>query len=271
MIARRVAAAIALSLALEIPAFVARADSPSQPPASPAQASQPSADARAASPQALFRKAGEMVRGGDHPKAIATYEQLAASGFESASLYWNWAQSAAARGSIGEALWALLRARELDPSDRAVSREIERLRESANLDRAELTPDPLSSMARASRRLRLDLIAVLLLAVSVAAHAGHKWRRARLAPLAWASIALGLAFSVVPVAGSFARPTGAVVRRGAPLLDAASPTAETVGTLREGEVVPVLESSGGYVRVEDSSGARGWALATDVRPLEGPL
>src|SRR5439155_1295639 len=55
--------------------------------------------------------------------------------------------------------------------------------------------------------------------------------------------------------------------RAAALFDAASPTAETVGALREGEVLPILETSGGYVRVEDSSGARGWALATDVRPL----
>jgi hypothetical protein len=75
--------------------------------------------------------------------------------------------------------------------------------------------------------------------------------------------------ALVPVASAFARPTGAVVRRGAPLLDAASPTAEAVGTLREGEVVPILERSGDYVRVEDSSGARGWAVATDVRTVSG--
>ena len=72
----------------------------------------------------------------------------------------------------------------------------------------------------------------------------------------------------MPVVGGFGHPTGCVVRRGAPLLDAASPTAETVGTLREGEVVPILESSGGYVRIEDSSGARGWALSSDVRSLD---
>jgi hypothetical protein len=32
-------------------------------------------------------------------------------------------------------------------------------------------------------------------------------------------------------------------------------------------VVPVLEASGGYVRVEDSSGVRGWAAADDVPTL----
>jgi hypothetical protein len=240
----------------------------------PAQAKGPqSNDSRAsglaASPQVRFRQAGELARGGDYPRAIAVYDSLAASGCESASLYWNWAQAASARGAMGEALWALLRARELDPSDRAVRRDIERLREGANLDRAELAPDPLAAVARASRRFRLDLVALVLMLVSLCAHAGLKWRRSavRLGPLAWATLAIGLAVAVVPVAGSFARPTGAVVRRGAPLLDAASPTAEPVGTLREGEVLPILESSGSYVRVEDSSGARGWALAADVRSV----
>ena len=72
-----------------------------------------------------------------------------------------------------------------------------------------------------------------------------------------------------PFAGSFARPTAAVVRRGAPLFDAASPAAEPTGSLREGEVVPVLDASGGWLRVEDSAGARGWARVSDVRRLDG--
>jgi hypothetical protein len=226
--------------------------------------------AHALSPQEQFRQAGALVRGGDYPKAIAIYGGLAASGSQSASLYWNWAQAALARGAQGEALWALLRARELDPSDRAVGREIERLREAANLDRAELAPEPLAALARVARRFRLDAIALLLLLVSLAAHAGHKWWRtaAGLATLAWTTLTVGLLVAVVPVAGSMAHPTGTVIRRGAPMLDAASPTAEAVGTLREGEVVPILESSGDYVRVEDSSGARGWALSADVRPVE---
>ncbi|HEY2953694.1 MAG TPA: SH3 domain-containing protein [Candidatus Eisenbacteria bacterium] len=219
-----------------------------------------------------FRDAGDLARAGDYPRAIALYDSLAASGTESASLYWNWAQVAAARGATGEALWALLRARELDPSDRAVRRDIDRLREAANLDRAEIAPEPLAAVARAARWFRLDLIAVLMLAISLGAHAVYRWRpsAARLARVAWASLAIGLGVAIVPVAGSLARPTGAVVRRGAPLLDAASPTAGPVGTLREGEVVPILETSGDYVRIEDSSGARGWALAGDVRPVTAP-
>ena len=59
-----------------------------------------------------------------------------------------------------------------------------------------------------------------------------------------------------------------MVRRGAPLFDAASPSANPAGTLREGEVVPVLDSSGDWMLVEDNAGARGWAHEADVRRLD---
>ena len=219
-----------------------------------------------------FREANDLVRAGDHRKAIALYRQLAAAGDESASLYWNWAQAATVRGAQGEALWALIRARELDPGDRAVAREVERLREALNLDPAEIAPEPLAVAARLNRRLRLDALAVVLLLLSLVAHAllrlsaGPGLARG----VAWVALALGLLAAAVPIAASFARPTAVVVRRGAPLLDAASPTAEATGSLREGEVVPVLEESGEWLRVEDNAGARGWAHVADVRRLGAP-
>jgi len=219
-----------------------------------------------------FREANDLVRAGDYPKAIALYGELAASGQESASLYWNWAQAASARGAQGEALWALLRARELDPGDRAVLRDVERLREAMNLDRAEIAPEPLAAAGRFCRRFRLDLVALALLALSLVSHGLVRVRSGLRAagPVAWTALVLGLLAAAVPVAASFARPTAAIVRRGAPLLDAASPTAEPTGSLREGEVVPVLESSGAWLRVEDNAGARGWAHETDVRRLDAP-
>ena len=217
-----------------------------------------------------FRAANELARVGDYPKAVGGYAALAGSGAESASLYWNWAQAASARGASGEAIWALLRARELEPGDRAVTRDIQRLRESLNLDPAEIAPEPLSGIARASRRLHLDLLAALLLALSVGVHGLARLGRRPRAAVAAAGVllALGLAAAAVPFAGSFARPTAAVVQRGAPLFDAASPAAEPTGSLREGEVVPVLEASGVWLRVEDTAGARGWARSADVRRLD---
>lgn len=230
------------------------------------------APAWADSPQDRFREANELVRSGDYPKAIAVYDELARSGAESATLYWNWAQAATARGAHGEALWALLRARELDPSDRAVARDVDRLRAALNLDPAEIAPVPLAAAARIARRFRLDLVAAALLVLSVAAHALARTRRppALASVLAWLLLGPALAVAAVPLAASFARPTAAVVRRGAPLFDAASPSANPAGTLREGEVVPVLETSGDWLRVEDNAGARGWAHAGDVRRLDRP-
>jgi Bacterial SH3 domain len=217
-----------------------------------------------------FREANDLVRAGDYPRAVAIYGELARAGAESATLYWNWAQAASARGAHGEALWALLRARELDPGDRAVARDVDRLREALNLDRAEIAPEPLAAAGRLARRFRLDLVALGLLALSLAAHAA-----ARLGPaprgalrVGWSALVLALAAAAVPLAGSQARPTAAVVRRGAPLLDAASPSADAAGTLREGEVVPVLDTSGDWLQVEDNAGARGWVHESDVRRLD---
>jgi hypothetical protein len=217
-----------------------------------------------------LREANELVRAGDYPKGISLYASLAAAGQESASLYWNWAQAASARGARGEALWALLRARELDPGDRAVAREVERMREALNLDAAEIAPEPLAAAARLGRRFRLDLAGLTLLGVSLLVHALARLPAGagRAATFAWTALALGLLAVSIPLAASLARPTAAVVRASAPLLDAASPSATATGSLREGEVVPILEVSGEWLRVEDNAGARGWAHAVDVRRLD---
>ena len=222
--------------------------------------------------EARFRDANGFARGGDYPKAIAIYSELLASGAESASLYWNWAQASRARGATGEALWALLRARELEPGDPALARLIEEVRAELSLDAAELSPEPLAAVARTARRFALSGWATVLAVFSLLAHAMARLARAPRARLAaWITAGLALVAAAPPLAGALARPLGVVVRRGAPLLPAASPTAEASGALREGEVVPLLDRSSGYVRIEDSSGARGWALADDVRDLDqGP-
>lgn len=225
----------------------------------------------ASDPDESFREAGEAVRGGDFPRAEALYRELAASGAESASLYWNWAQAASARGATGEALWALMRGREVEPGDAAVRREIERLREAANLDPAEIAPEPLAVVARASRRFHLGLAALVALGLSIGFHCAARLAAGRrLGTAAWTAGVLGLSLAAGPAVASLVRPTGVVLRRGAPLLESASLSAEPVGSLREGEVVPILSESGGYVRVEDSSGARGWAAGADVARLDRP-
>jgi hypothetical protein len=223
-------------------------------------------------PEERFREATQRVQAGDVQRGIAVYRELAAAGVESGSLYWNWAQAASSKGALGEALWALLRGRELEGADAAARREIERLRQAANLDTAELAPDPLAGLASTTRRLHLDLLAAALLLASLVAHG-----LARLLPLArwpvpaaWLTLAAGVVLAAVTVTATLAHPGAVVVRRGAPLVDAASPSAAVLATLREGEVVPVLGASGDYLRVQDSSGARGWVTAEDVWRLDRP-
>ena len=230
------------------------------------------APARSPSAEERFREATRQLHAGDAERAIAAYRELAATGIESGSLYWNWAQAAAARGAVGEALWALLRGREAGGSDAAAAREIERLRQVANLDTAELAPDPLAAVARLTATLHLDLLALTLLAASLVAHALARAFPAARWPVAaaWLTLALGLGAATVVLVASRARPTAVVVHRGVPLADAASPSAAVLATLREGEVVPVLSTSGSYLRVQDSSGARGWVTADDVWRLDRP-
>jgi hypothetical protein len=212
-----------------------------------------------------FRRANEAVRAGDYPKALGEYRRLAEAGERSAALYWNWAQVAQAQGARGEAVWALLQARERDPGDAAVGRGLDRLREELNLDPAELAPSPLAQWRLWARRLHLDLAAAGLLLISLAAHALSRGRpRALGRAAAWTCFGLGMMLVSALLLASRGRPTAVVVHRAAALFDAASPSAEALDTLREGEVVPVLARSVGYLRIEDSAGARGWAREDDV-------
>ncbi len=219
-----------------------------------------------------FRAATSAVRSGDAPAGVRLFRELASTGVASPSLYWNWAQAAAARGHLGEAVWALLRCRQLDPGDGSVARELHRLRQLANLSPAETSPQPLAELAHHAHRFRAGSLTVALFALSLLLHVAARWLLpAARWPVAgaWTALALALVLAVpAALAPWAARPLAAVVRPGAPILDAASPTAGILATLREGEVVPVLTRSGPYLRIQDSSGARGWALAEEVWPLD---
>ena len=151
-------------------------------------------------------------------------------------------------------------------------RDVERLREALNLDRAEIAPEPLAAAGRFARRFRLDLVALALLAALR--------RRSRASPAArrrpgggqrraWAASSSASS----PLPSRSPRPS----RGPRPPWCAGAPRSSTpprprptpTGSLREGEVVPVLETSGDWLRVEDNAGARGWAHAADVRRLDG--
>ena len=228
--------------------------------------------AAAPGPEERFREGTALLRSGDIPGGLAVFRELASSGHESVNLYWNWAQGAAVRGRAGEALWALLRAREVGPRDAAAEREIERLRLALQLYRAELNPVPTVALSRVARSWHFQLVAWVLFAFALHLRIFY-WRRAA---LRWPTVAsliallVGLALAAATFAGSSARPTAVVTARNVCLLDAAVANARTVATLREGEVVSVFDSAGEFLRIQDSSGARGWARSSDIYRLDEP-
>ena len=179
------------------------------------------------------------------------------------SLYWNWAQAASASGRKGEALWALMRGRELTPGDRGMIREGERLRGELGLDPSEVSLGFLGDLRILARRFRFDALALVAFLISLITAVGKKSRSS----LSLGALLAGLLFGAPFVAGSWREPRGVVVQKDAPLMDAARNDAVALANLREGEVVPLLGEEGEYVKIQDASGARGFAHKDDVRRI----
>jgi len=221
------------------------------------------AGAQSEAPDAIFRRGNENAARSRWDDAIVEYGKLAGSGVHAPSLYWNWAQAASASGRKGEALWALLRARDLTPTDASMVREAERLRSELGLDPSEVSQGVLGDLRLLARRFRLDALAILALVLSLAALLGKKPRTA----LSLWSLLIGVLLAAPSFLGTWREPRGVVVHKDAPLLDVARPDAVALASLREGEVVPLLGEEGDYVRIQDASGARGFAHKNDVRKV----
>lgn len=219
--------------------------------------------AQSETPSAVFRRGNENAARSRWDDAIAEYNRLAHDGLRAPSLYWNWAQAASANGRKGEALWALLRGRELTPGDAGMIREVERLRSELGLDPSEVSLGFLGDLRSLARRFRFDALAMVAFALSIAL----ALKRGPRSPLSLAALLVGLLFGAPFVAGSWSESRGVVVQKDAPLMDAPRNDAVALANLREGEVVPLLGEEGDYVKLQDASGARGFAHKNDVRKI----
>lgn len=221
------------------------------------------APAQTIAPSEGFRRANESAARSAWTDAMVEYQRLEAEGVRAPSLYWNWAQAASAAGRKGEAVWALLRAQELAPGDAGVARELDRLRGELGLDPSEVSLGMVGDARRLARRFRFDVVAVLLFLASIAVLFGKTPRPA------WSlgAFLAGLLVVAPLFGGAWRGPRGVVVQKDAPLLDIPRNDAVALANLREGEVVPLLANEGEYLRIQDASGARGFALKTDVRQL----
>lgn len=214
-------------------------------------------------PSAVFRRGNESAARSQWDAALSAYAELEKQGVRAPSLYWNWAQTAAAAGKKGEALWAALRARELAPADSSLSREIERLRAELGLDPSEVSLGLLGDLRVQARRFRLDLAAMVFLVISLGALVGKKPRTT----LSRATLLAGVLLALPFFGGVWRGPRGVVIQKDAPLLDIPRNDAIALANLREGEAVPLLATQGDYVRIQDASGARGFAHRDDVRKI----
>lgn len=217
----------------------------------------------AETPTATFRRANESAARSQWDEALAAYAQLEKTGPRAPSLYWNWAQAASASGRKGEAMWAALRARELAPADSSLYREIERLRGELGLDPSEISLGLLGDLRVYARRFRLDIVAILMFLVSIGVLIGRKPRPG----VSRAAFAVGLLLALPFFLGAWREPRGVIVQKDAPLLDIPRNDAIALANLREGEAVPLLAIEGDYVRIQDASGARGFAHKADVRKI----
>lgn len=221
------------------------------------------ASAQSEAPENVFRRGNEHAARSRWDDALVEYNRLAKEGVKAPSLYWNWAQAASASGRKGEALWALMRGRELTPADSGMIREVERLRGELGLDPSEVSLGFLGDLRMLARRFRFDALASVAFLISMAAAMGKKSRSF----LSLVALLVGLLLGAPFVAGSWREPRGVVVQKDAPLMDVARTDAVALANLREGEVVPLLGEEGEYVKIQDASGARGFAHKDDVRRI----
>lgn len=224
-------------------------------------ASLASADAPAA-----FRDANGKAARGQGQEALAGYRTLARDGVQAPSLYWNWAQVAAANGRKGEALWAYLAMRQVAPRDESAVREIEKIRAELGLDPSEISLGLEGDARLMARRFRFDVLALVALLASIGVLFLSRPRPAVSVVLLVAGLLLLGPYHFA----SWRQARGVVVQKDAPLLDASRDDAVALANLREGEVVPILEEAGDFVKIQDASGARGFAHRDDVRRLETP-
>ena len=219
--------------------------------------------AQSDAPATAFSRGNESASRGRWDDALTEYGRLAQAGVRSPSLRWNWAQVAYAKGLRGEALWALLSLQDLSPADNTSRREIERLRAELGLDPSEVSMGLLGEARIMARRFRFDLMSILAFVLSSLLCFENK-RKATVAPTVFV---MGALLALPLLVGRWREPRGVVVRKDASLVDAPLRQGVALSSLREGEAVPILGEEGDYLRIQDASGARGFAHKDDVRKI----
>lgn len=233
-----------------------------------------SAPAGARAQEEIFAQGNQLYQQGDFVGAVAAYEALLESGFESPSLHYNLGNAYFKTGELGRSILEWERARAVDPSDPDVLANLE-LARSVTADAIEPLPRfwLLSAVSWWVELLPRGMLTLLVGGAWLAAGAGVALRilarRDDVRRIAtWAAVGGG-AVAVVFGINLFAReldlgrPERAVIL--ADVVPVRSAPADqddlTLFEIHEGTLVRIDQRAGGWAEVVLEDGKVGWVLA----------
>ena len=228
-------------------------------------------------PDSLWKAGVEAYTAGDWDRALADWNDVAATGLRSKELYYNLGNAYFKNGETARAILNYERASRLDPSDADVRYNLEFAR-SLTQDRIDEVPEfilktwirkmgyLLSSNAWAVLSLVLLALALALVLLFLLGPSAGARRAGFFAGIAALLLALmGWGFARSQKAGAERHDAAIVLRpvtsvTSSPSADAA----KSLFILHEGTKVKVLDVVSGYTDIELSDGRRGWLPSADI-------
>ena len=228
-------------------------------------------------PDSLWKAGVEAYTAGDWDRALADWNDVAATGLRSKELYYNLGNAYFKNGETARAILNYERACRLDPSDADVRYNLEFAR-SLTQDRIDEVPEfilktwirkmgyLLSSNAWAVLSLVLLALALALVLLFLLGPSAGARRTGFFAGIAALLLALmGWGFARSQKAGAERHDSAIVLRpvtsvTSSPSADAA----KSLFILHEGTKVKVLDVVSGYTDIELSDGRRGWLPSADI-------
>lgn len=228
---------------------------------------------RAADP---LNQADSAYNAGNYIRAIQLYDSLVASGYESATLYYNLGNAYYKNDQVGRAVLNFRRALGLDPSMEDARYNLE-VASSRAIDKIDIVPEFfMVSYTRSVRELMSTngwaawaigwFLVALAGAVVWLSIYSLGWRKA-----GFATMIVSLVLSVVGLWaawGSYDRVSpgtwGVVVHTATPVVSAPNAEGKDLFVLHEGTTLDVLDRSGEWVEVQIASGEKGWVKAEGI-------
>lgn len=225
----------------------------------------PRAVTMAQSPSAWSRGVGAYTTG-QFPSARAAFSEVVAGEPDDVAAWRNLGLSAWRAADTATTLWAWQRALRLDPRDAVVRAQLEQLPALQVPEDAAVPPVGAEPVRHAAIAVAgLALIAAL---VSRRTGATRGWRRLAIGAAVASAATVGAAEWL---ARRIDRPGVAVALRDASSRREPAMTADPVAAITAGDILPVLDTRPGWVRIRVDATHDGWLPASYIGPLDrGP-